>query len=126
MKTLIYGSVGTAVASFMVFVFMLWSGFDATAIKLLITLAVISFVQFIIYLVKHDMKEESSLITIAIGTGLASALVLIYMIWSGANSNSIKLLITLGIASIIEFVVYLIRHDIKEESDGQRNGTIAN
>jgi len=126
MTKLIYTSIRTGVAAVLVLIYILWAGPDESAIKLMITLGVFSVVELIVYLVLHDMKERSLLISSAIGTGIASSLVFIYMIWFGSDGNTIKLLITLGILSLVQFAVYLVKHDIKEESSGQKDGTIAN
>jgi hypothetical protein len=72
------------------------------------------------------MKERSLLISTAIGTSIAASLTFIYMIWTGIGGDAVKLLITLVIVSIVQFAVYLVKHDINEESSGQKDGTIAN
>ena len=66
-----------------------------------------------------------TLISTSIVTGIALALNVIYMIWSEPEEFVMKIFVTLLVLFVAQVVAYLVMRDIKEESQGKDDGTIA-
>jgi len=66
-----------------------------------------------------------TLIYTSVTTSVAIGLVAIYGVWFEMTELMVKILITLCILFVGQLVAYLVVRDIKEESHGKDNGTIA-
>jgi uncharacterized membrane protein len=66
-----------------------------------------------------------ALVYTSLATGILAALVFLSMVWIEPSENALKLIITLGVLFVIQAGVYLVVRDVKEESSGKKNGTIA-